>query len=220
MKIGVNTMEKCFMLFRDDKIYIKSSKSSKVAEYTLNNPVRYPSIPLYFNIFNDEKIIEDLKIFIKNNVDINGLIKGIFAKKVFLLLPDDVVNVTDIERRAFDEFAKMLFGVKRVILASECAFVTPFEEKEYICISKTCRMLILSYTKDKNTFKQKFIENKEYTNKELYALISELCEGVGGIPKVYLNGINLSQYSDLGIIIDSLELINNFETTIDYLKIK
>lgn len=80
-------------------------------------------------------------------------------------------------------------------------------------------MMIISYIKDKNIFKQKFIENREYTNDELYAAINEICGGFDSIPKIYLNGVNLSQYSDIGIIIDNLELINKFETAIDLAKI-
>lgn len=213
-------MEKCYMLFRNDKIYIKSSKSSRVAEYTLMDAIAYPNVPLYFNIFNNERVIKDIKLFIRQNTDINSLMKGMFAKNVFLLIPDDVTNITDIERRAFDEFAKMLFGRKTVIFGSECAFVAPFEEKEYICISRTCRMMILSYIKDKNILKQKFIEDREYSIDELYAAIIELYGRTEEIPKIYLNGVNLSPYSDLGVIIDSLELINNFSTILDIVKIK
>lgn len=213
-------MEKCYMLFRNDKVYIKSSKSSRVAEYTLMDAIAYPNVPLYFNIFNNEKVIKDIKLFIRKNTQINSLMQRIFAKKVFLLIPDDVTNVTDIERRAFDEFAKMLFGGRTVILGSECAFVAPFEEKEHICISRTCRMMILSYTKDKNIFKQKFMENKEYSIDELHAAIVELYGSTEGIPKIYLNGVNLSPYSDLGIIIDELELINNFSSILDTVKIR
>lgn len=212
-------MEKGYMLFRDDKIYIKSSRSSNVAEYTLNNPVSYPNVPLYYNIFNNEEIMKDLRGFIKNNEDTNSLMQGIFAKKIYVLIPDDVTKVTDIERRAFDEFAKKLFKGKEVIFGSEFAFVTTYEEKEYICVSKTSRMLILTYIKDKKIFKQKFIENNEYTNDELHALISDLNEGAEYLPKVYLNVNNMSQYSDMGIIVDKIDLINNFETTLEILKI-
>jgi hypothetical protein len=213
-------MEKCYMLFRDDKVYIKSSKSSKVAEYTIEDAITYPNVPLYFNIFTNEKIIKNIKMFIKKNTDINSFMQGIFGKEVFLLMPDDVTSVTDIERLAFAEFAKRLVGGKTAFLASECAFVAPFEEKQHICISKTCRMMILTYIKDKNIFKQKFIENKEYSSDELYANIIELYGSTAGIPRIYLNGANLSQYSDLGIKINSLDLINNFSNILDMIKIK
>ena len=113
----------------------------------------------------------------------------------------------------------MLFGAKDVIIGSECGFVSSFEEKNYICISKTCRMMVISYTKDKNNFDKRFIENKKYTKDELYAVINELSGYSNSIPKIYLNGINLSDYSDIGIVIDSLELINNFETSLDLVKI-
>ena len=143
-------MEKCYMLFNDEKIYIKSNKSSNVAEYTINDAVSYPNVPLYFNIFNNEDVIKDMRTYIKDNEDINSLMQGIFAKKVYLLVPDDVTNVTDIEKRAFDEFAKKLLKGKEVVFGSEFAFVTTFEEKDYVCISRTCRMLILTSIKDKD----------------------------------------------------------------------
>jgi len=40
-------MEKCYMLFNDEKIYIKSNKSSNVVEYTINDSV---SILMYHYI--------------------------------------------------------------------------------------------------------------------------------------------------------------------------
>lgn len=216
---GVKMMEKYYMLFKDDKIYIKSNKSSKVFEYSLDNIIQYPNIPSYFSIFNNEKITRDLKMFIRKNLYTgNGFMKMISSKRIFLLLPDDVTMMNEVEKRAFDELARMLFGAKEVIIGSECAFVSPFEEKNHICISRTCRMMVISYTKDKNTFDQRFIENREYTNDELYAVINELDGYSNSIPKIYLNGANLSQYSDMGIIIDSLELINNFQTSLDLAK--
>lgn len=213
-------MKNYYMLFRNDKIYIKSNKSSKVAEYSLNNSTIYPNVPLYFVIFNNEMIIKELKMFIRENLDnCNTFMQRIFGKRVFLLIPDDVTIVTDIERRAFNELGKMLFAPKNVILGSECAFVAPFEEKDFICISRTCRMMILSYIKDKKIVKQNFIKNKDYTNEELYDAIRELYNGIESIPKIYLNGVDLIQYSDIGIVIDSLELINKFEITIDLAKL-
>lgn len=110
-------MEKYYMLFRNDKIYIKSNKSSKVVEYSLNNSIIYPNIPLYFEIFNNEKTIKDLKMFVGKNLENgNTFMKMIFKKKVFVLIPDDVTDVTDVERRAFDELARRLFEAKDVIL--------------------------------------------------------------------------------------------------------
>jgi hypothetical protein len=218
-ELGVLTMEKCFMLFRNDTIYIKSSRSSKVEEYKLDNPIAYPNVPLYFEIFNNEKIIKELRKLTTENID-KTIMQQIFAKKVFLLIPDDVTGVIEFEKRGFDEFARRLFGAKTVILGSECAFVAPYEEKEHICVSKTCRMMVLTYFKEKKIFKQKFIENKDYTNEELYAAVSELCDGIINIPKIYLNGIELVQYSDIGIIVDSLSLIYNFEKIINIVKIK
>ncbi|QLY77992.1 hypothetical protein [Clostridium intestinale] len=212
-------MEKCYMLFNDEKIYIKSNKSINVAEYTINDAVSYPNVPLYFNIFNNEDLIKDMRTFIKDNEDINSLMQGIFAKKVYLLVPDDVTNVTDIEKRAFDEFAKKLLKGKEVIFGSEFAFVTTFEEKDYVCISRTCRMLILTSIKDKKIFKQKFIQDKEYTNDELRALINEVSDGNEYLPKVYLNGNNLCQYSDIGIHVDKLDIIKNFEDTLNQLNL-
>lgn len=173
-------MEKCFVLFRNNQIYIKSSNSSNILEYTFQNSVVYPNVPLYFDLFTNEKIIKDLKKFIKDNIyKNNSLLQSIFAKKVFLLIPDDVTNITEIEKRAFEELAKIIFGVNGVILGSECGFVAPLEQNEYICISRTCRMMVLSYFKNKNIFKQKFIANKDYTNEELLSIISELYEGIG-----------------------------------------
>lgn len=210
------------MMFRNDKIYIKSNKSRKVIEYSINNSLIYPNIPLYYGMFNNEKVIKDLKEFIKKNLETgNNFMKMISGKKIYLLIPDDVTKDTDVEKRAFDEFARVLFDAKNILLGSEFAFVAPHEENDYICISKTCRMMIITYVKDKykDVFKQKFVEAKEYTNDEIYVFINELNDGFVSTPKVYLNGGNLYQYSDIGIVIDSIELINNFETTLELAKI-
>ncbi|WP_298844077.1 hypothetical protein [Clostridium sp.] len=214
-------MQKYFMLIRNDLIYIKSNISSKVVEYSLNNKMIYPNVPLYSAIFNDEKIIKDIRVFIRNNLDnTNTFMQKISGKKLFLLIPDDVTVVTDIERYAFYEFGKTIFGVKDVIIGGECSFVAPLEENNYICISKTCRMMIITYIKDRKPVKQKFIKNRDYTNEEIHIFISELYVGTGSIPKVYLNGVGLLKYSDIGIVIDSVELINTFGNIVEPLKIK
>ena len=214
-------MQKYCMLIRNDKIYIKSNRSRKVVEYSLNNTIIYPNVPLYSAIFKDEKIIKDLRIFIRDNVDNNNtFMQRMSGKKLFLLTPDDVTVVTDIERYAFYEFGKTIFGVKDIIIGGECSFVAPFEVNNYICISKTCRMMILTYIKDRKTVKQKFIENRDYTNEEIHTFIRELYVGTGSIPKVYLNGVGLLKYSDIGVVIDSVELINTFGNIVEPLKIK
>lgn len=214
-------MEKYCMLIRNDKIYIKSNRSNKIIEYSLNNTTIYPNVPLYSGAFKNQKIIKDLKMFIRENLDNSKtFMQRISRKKLFLLTPDDVTVVNDIERYAFYEFGKALFEVKDIIIGSECSFIAPLEEKDYICISRTCRMMIVSYIKDKKIVNQKFIENKEYTNEELCNAIRELYVGSGSIPKVYLNGSDLLQYSDIGIVIDSIELINTFENILGLSEIK
>ncbi len=50
-------MEMYYMLFRGNKIYIKSNKSRKIIEYTLNNPKTYPNVPMHYGIFNNDNII-------------------------------------------------------------------------------------------------------------------------------------------------------------------
>ncbi len=215
-------MEKYYMLFRGNKIYIKSNKSRKIIEYTLNNPTTYPNVPMYYGIFNNDNIIKDLKTFIEKNLNVgSSFMKIVSGKKICLLIPDDVTEVTDIEKRAFDDFARKLFGAKNVLLGSEFPFVAPYEENGYVCISKTCRMMVMTYVKDKhkNVFNQKFIEAKEYTNEEIYNFINELYGGFGSIPKIYFNGLGLSQYSDIGIITDVMDLVNNFENALELAKI-
>lgn len=113
-----------------------------------------------------------------------------------------------------------IFRNDRIIFGSECAFVAPDEQKKYVCVSKTCRMIILTYMKDKKIFKQKFIEDKSYTNEELKELICDLCEERVDIPKIFLNGEKLSAYSDLGKVVEHEEILRTLEEKLDKVKIK
>lgn len=211
-------MQRYYMLFRDNVIYVKTDANDKTVEYSLDNLTTYPNVPFYHYIFDDEKIIKELNLSIKNILNNGSNFKQLLlGSMAFIIMPDDV---TDIERRALDELGKML-GFKEVILASECALTASYEEQNFISISRTCRMTILTYMKNKCVYKQKFIENKNYTSKELLSAVRELNDGFDVTPNIYLNGTHLSEYRDIGTVVDSPELLEKIKIvshTVDFKK--
>jgi hypothetical protein len=41
-------MQRYYMIFREEKVYITSDSNDKVVEYTVDNLNKYPNIPFYY----------------------------------------------------------------------------------------------------------------------------------------------------------------------------
>ncbi|MEG1254258.1 hypothetical protein [Clostridium sp.] len=205
-------------MFRNNKIYLQINNLKNVFEYTITDLKQYPNVPFYSLLFDNEEIIKSFKAFVHSTIKTSTTFSSRFSKPlVFLLIPDDIMNI---EKRALFDFATVVFTAKSIFLANECAFVIQ-EKIDYITISKSCRMTTISYLKDKGIAAQKFIENKDYTVDDLKRFITNLHEDCTfNRPLVYLNGLDLKHYIELGTVVDDATLLKNFNSMLSTIIIK
>ncbi|GAA0178973.1 hypothetical protein SH2C18_19350 [Clostridium sediminicola] len=196
------------VIFRENKIIVKSKKREDVIEYKFENIKTYPNVPLYANLFQDKidinEVSKDLNKSFKGDILKNTLI---LRPKVFVSFPDDA---TDVDKRAISEFILMLFKANMPKLFEESVLLAPIEELDYVSIYKSCRMFVLTYRKGKLIEAQKFIENKDYTVDEMKGFINNLHDDcLFNKLNIYLNGEGMEKYSILGKVVEKERLLNN-----------
>lgn len=205
---------KYYVLFRNNKIFIKVNDSTKVIEYPVTNKKQYPYIPFYCFLFDDAETISSVRKFMQSNIPKN-FSSLVIKPQVLIIFPDDAIEM---EKRLMEEFSLLALNAHKVILGKECSFLTQ-EKVNYIAISKSCRTMTITYMKDQNIAAEKFIENKHYTIDELKAIILELHEDCAfSMPQVYLNGSELSEYSELGRIVEQKSILENARELTSQLK--
>lgn len=197
------------VIFRENKIIVKSKKREEIIEYKFNDIVTYPNIPYYLNLFESEMdtngVREVLKKRLKRDIVKNSLL---LKPAVFISLPDDVV--TNIEKRGINDFVFQVFNSKMPRLLEEGMISAPLEEVNYISIYKSCRMIVITYRKDKLIEAQKFIENKDYTIDDMKGFINNLHDDcLFNKLNVYLNGEGMEKYSVLGEVVEKERLLDN-----------
>jgi len=69
---------------------------------------------------------------------------------------------------------RITFSPKKLLVVHQCNFLAQAVIDEYISISKTRRLFILSYVKNGHVFAQKLIDKKEFTIDELKESIKNL----------------------------------------------
>lgn len=204
-----------YVLLRDNKIFTRINEHKNIIEYTINDIPTYPYVPFYVHIFNINGLIKSVHPLIKRNL--YSLKEKFFKPEVFVIIDDDTVGF---EYNAIQDFAMIAFKAKKVYLASQYRFVTPVNNKPYICVSKSCRMFVLSYLKNGELSAQRFLPSSDYTIEELNEYIRCLhpdCKS--GNINIYLNGSALSKYSSLGTLVDKYKLLDIAQDSTQDLKI-
>lgn len=64
----------------------------------------------------------------------------------------------ELKKRALDEFIRRTFLPKKIILVHQQTLLASDEKKEYISVSKSCRLLVISYVNNRKVLAQEFIE--------------------------------------------------------------
>jgi len=193
------------VILRDNKMLFKINDQSNVIEYSFTDLKAYPNIPFYINIFESENIRKSIKPIVYENL--NTLSEKIFKPEVFVLVDDDTMGI---EKRAIEEFILISLAPRKVAIIEQCLLLAPNDIEKYIAVSISCRLIILSYIKNRDVLAQKFIDNKACSVEELKELIRNLhddCES--NKLDIYLNGTHLKKYSQLGKVIDTYELFDN-----------
>lgn len=199
---------KYFILFRNNKICLKNSDNGQIFEYSPLYKNEYFNIPFYCFLFDDKEIWSFRKFFfeIAKIKSVARIFSKVLINNICLLVPDDVIKV---EKRLLYEFILVSLNPKNCCLINEGLCVIQ-EKINYVVISKSCRMITISYVENQSIKAQRFLENKEYSVEEMKGYIINLHDDFAfNMPAIYLNGQELSRYSELGTVIEGTSLFNN-----------
>lgn len=196
--------QRCFIVLRNEKFIIKKDNSLNLMECSFDNLITYPNVPFHLNLWqNDNRHINTLKNFLKNDI----FTKSRFSsKEITIAVPDDSQSI---ELRAIEEFLLISSSPRNVNLVFECTLMNP-ENPTYVCISKTCRMFVISYIKNGAITAQRFLDKKDYEIDEIQNIIYALHDDCRmNIINIYLNGANLDKYSSFGTFISYERILDN-----------
>lgn len=211
-------INKYFVLLRDNKILIKINNHDNTLEYELTKLKEYPYVPSYINIFEHitkYDLVKKIRPLIKDNL--KTITEKLLKPDVFIVCEDDTIGS---EKKILIDFSSILFNPRNKFLANQCTFLSPKDITDYIAVSRSCRMFILSYVKDRDIVTQKHLHLKDYSVDELKNLIYNLHDDCRYHNlKIFLNGSHLQNYSELGKIVTQYELLNNIQKMLHKLRI-
>lgn len=156
-----------------------------------------PNIPFYHYLW--EKDIQDMKSLMPSGVETKGILSNCFV----ILLPDDALQA---DENMICEFF-MQSGAKKITRLKQCCLMANWKSP-YICLSETCRLVILSYIEAGEVKAQNFYDkdNFDISNlPEYISLLHQNCRG-GNLP-IYINKLwenSLTLDSATSITMDDL----------------
>lgn len=202
--------KKCFLIIRDKSFYFMTNGDSAIYEYSFETIEAIPGIYCFQNLF--EKLHVNAKSLkesmIKNNLFNKSKVIGKdYLKEIFVAVPDDIQQV---EKRFLEEFLfTVIKSSAKVKFTSENMLVTT-EDKEYICLYKTCRMVVVSFISNNEVKAKLLLEIKDYTEAELKGFIDNINYDVKVKRlKVYLIGYEMGKYSTIGQVVNYDKILRN-----------
>lgn len=203
--------KKCFMMTRENWFYFITDDGRPISKCSFDNIENIPGIYCFSSLFN--KLNENAKILKKamseNELFNKALITGKeYLKEIYVAIPDDV---QPIEKKFIEEFLMSALGnTIKVNFKYENMLVTN-EDKNYICVYKTCRMFVFSYIGYGEVKAQQMVERKDYSEDEIKKYIYNLhYDAKGDNINVYLLGKGIEKYSSLGRTVDDETLLRNY----------
>lgn len=196
------TSAQFYIIVSNNSLIIK--KEDDYSEYIINLQQFIPNIPAYYHLFDADK-----ENYIK---DIKNQIKGLKIKNATIIFPDDCMDI-QIDKQILIEFL-MLCGVKKTQVDFQC-FLLNLNDKKYISISKTTRLIVMQYIAYRNSISKKYYE-KDYTDIEQIKLdmknLHPDCQYTM-IP-VYINNINndMGRFKVIGNLISLDNIIANIKS--------
>ncbi|HCT31123.1 MAG TPA: hypothetical protein DIW31_10430 [Bacteroidales bacterium] len=204
----------CFSIMRDKSFYFMTNEDSSIYQYSFDEIESIPGIYFFANLFEKYHVYaKDLKKSMIKNELLNRsfVLKKNFLKEINIAVPDDI---QPIEKRFLEEF--FFIAIKnsvKVKFTFENMLVTT-EDKEYICLYKTCRMLVVSYISNKQIKAKLLLERKDYTEAELKEFIDNIHYDVRGKRlKVYLIGYKMGECPSIGQVVEYEQILRNFAQT-------
>ena len=196
-----------FIIMRNNSFLCRRADSISPVVYKFHDIQNLPNVPFYFHLWdNFMKYKREFGRFFRNELIGNPMMAWLIKNHSYLAIPDDMLES---EKRIAIEFL-MQCGSRKVDVMQECLLLAPQADK-YVAVSRTCRMMVLSYIESGNIVNRSILENKEYSAKMLKHYIHELlgCQESDFVP-VYLNGNDLQDYSELGLIVDPKTILNHY----------
>lgn len=202
---------KCFIIIRENTFYLLTDKSKSISECNFVKIKHIPGVYNFANLYEDlvvnskklKKLLVENKILSKHKLFGRNKLR-----EIFVAIPDDV---QPIEKRLLEEFLFITIsnGVK-VRFTFENMIVN-IEDKNYICVYKTCRMVAITYISNKEVIAQLLLERKDYSVDELKDFVYNIHYDVKNNNfNVYLIGNDMEKYSVIGKAISYDKILYNF----------
>lgn len=197
-------------MFKSDKYYIIVSNSSFIIkkdggniETVIELQSFIPNVPAYHHLYDTDK---------KDYIDeIKRQIKKLKIKDAIIIMPDDAIEV-EVDKRMLIEFFLQV-GVKKAQVNFQCYYMN-LDNKKYIFISKTCRMIVLQYISYNKTFIKKYYDKNYIDIKQIKKDINNIHDDnmmYSSILPVYINNINndMEEFNDIGDLVSLDEFVAN-----------
>lgn len=196
-------------MFNSTKYYIIVSNSSFIIkkdddnfETVIELQSYVPNVPAYHHLFDIDKkdYIDDLK----------RQITKLKMKNAIIIMPDDAIEL-EVDKKIVTEFFLQL-GVKKVQVNFQCYYMN-HDNKKYISISKTSRILVLQYISYNKTINKKYYDRNLIDIDRIKKDINDIHDDMYSVLPVFVNNINDDMEGLEGV--GNLISLHEFKTNIN-----
>lgn len=203
--------KRCFTLIRGNCFYFMTDDGGSISKCCFDDIEEIPGVYCFSNLFNklNENAKKLKKVMSDNELFNKALITGKeYLKEIYVAVPDDV---QPIEKKFLEEFFMASLGSGIKVNFKFENMLAANEDKNYICIYKTCRMFVITYVGYGEIKAQQMIERKEYSEDEIRNYINNLhYDAKEDYINVYLLGDGIEKYSSIGKVVDDETLFRNY----------
>ncbi|MGD9570014.1 MAG: hypothetical protein AB7V48_17165 [Sedimentibacter sp.] len=195
-------------MFKSDKYYIIVSNSSFIIkkdggniETVIELQSFMPNVPAYHHLYDIDK-----KDYID---DIKRQIKKLKIKDAIIIMPDDTIEL-EVDKRMLIEFFLQV-KVNKIQVSFQCYYMS-FDNKKYISISKTNRIIVLQYISHNKTVIKKYYDKNYIDIEQVKKGINNIHDdNMYSILPVYINNINndMEEFKDIGNLVSLDEFVAN-----------
>ncbi|NLM20905.1 MAG: hypothetical protein GX207_04055 [Peptococcaceae bacterium] len=196
-----------FVILRNNSFICRMADSLSPLTFRFREIPDLPNIPFYHHIWSEFiKYKKEFSKFFREELIGKSWAGMLLKSQAYVAVPDDML---EFEKALTTEFFMQTCS-RKVDTKPECLLLAP-QEGEYIAVSRTCRMVIISHIQAGNIEDRLYLENKEYTVEELKMFIAGLLDGRNGVDlPIYLNGEGLELYSSLGSLVEPRTILQNY----------
>ncbi len=200
-------------MFNSTKYYIIVSNSSFIIkkdddnfETVIELQSYVPNVPAYHHLFDIDK-----KDYIN---DLKRQITKLKMKNAIIIMPDDAIEL-EVDKKIVTEFFLQL-GVKKVQVNFQCYYMN-HDNKKYISISKTSRILVLQYISYNKTINKKYYDRNLIDIDRIKKDINDIHDDMYSVLPVFVNNINddMEVFESVGNLISLHEFKTNIKNNIN-----